>query len=1213
MKRFSLRLHYRQREGKLMIAFTARRWYVLSFLLCAPLLQAQVTFDAVITASGEETVGHSKKNVDGTFPYFEVRGSALGGRPSKTVTVTTCVSKEDLAVCTIDKSATGGYTIYVDQINSPGGGLNTSYSLNEATGCLTSTVTVKAKRLQRGFYSGRHVIHLACPIKQPWSNTVQTGPFMLGSTPTAYTYLADYNGPIGSPAAIAGTATVHANDNGYKVQLVNKSPANAILTSGMFESTPAAGGNGPHLWVLYDANDITARALEISQGVQNLHNDMPLVAGRRTMARFYVQSKHAAGNVAAQLKAFRNGMELPGSPLAAESTLGVRPSGIDRTKLDHAFLFKLPQGWTAAGDVQFEATVNPGGLVDEVQSGDNLWTAPVRFQVANDAYNTIVAVPLHLHENGDRTRPLRIYETTDATFTPISQHLMRMHPIAGAIPYDCGLDPLEPAGHGFPLFREWDLADSSHWDLMVGRIIWKKFWSDCGPAPSYWVGMIDPNLPGKQFGGNANPFGKTSVVRMTYFTHKDRPWYLSGGSSFAHEIGHNKTLDHVCKEGSPDGQDPNYPYPDPCLMSTGNKAFFGNGHDGYFMLDVYHDYWGAAQPAILGSNVPGVVTFDSDRQVKPLMSYAQYRWISPYSYCKLLDEEGIPCNRLQISARYPEAWQLLARKPVARMEHAADMMPWNPRNGSAPPPSPQRSASAPQRMRATAKAVLPEGYELPSIERDAAAYLVVEGELDLELGFIDTFSLTKLREMPTAHALADAQARREGFTAMLADPSEPAPAVLLLRQYDDAASRRLLRLDIVARLDRNGGDAGSSHRYFLHLVELAAGARYFELTDGSEELVLVDPSVFAPQVSLQPLPSTLLAADTVLRWTATDADGGALTFSVFYSADGGATWRLVDSEIEGFEYRIDDGVPAGQNPLRRFAGTKEGLFRVMAFDGFHTATDDLDTLLTVPDWEPRVTIMQPDGYRVESGRTVYLTGQASDLEDGPIPSLAVLTAAAIDGREIATNALLWTSSIDGLLGSGPEIRTRSLSVGHHRITLTAQDSAGHRASAHITLHVGDSDVPFENIAGQASASASSTYCGSGAIHCYDPARVNDGDRSTALGGFTSWSNDANTLSPHWVQLTWAGAITTDQVEVFTSEGFPIQDYDLQTWNGLVWSTVASVRDNTELHRVHSFPAIVTTQLRIVGLTGPLHQPGHVRVNEVLVYGTVAPVLAGQGR
>ena len=71
--------------------------------------------------------------------------------------------------------------------------------------------------------------------------------------------------------------------------------------------------------------------------------------------------------------------------------------------------------------------------------------------------------------------------------------------------------------------------------------------------------------------------------------------------------------------------------------------------------------------------------------------------------------------------------------------------------------------------------------------------------------------------------------------------------------------------------------------------------------------------------------------------------------------------------------------------------------------------------------------------------------------------------------------------------------------------------------------------------------------------------------------------------------------------VKTSAGYPIRDFDVQVWNGISFLTVASVRGNTALSVPVTFASRTARLIRISGRSGPTHQPGYVRVNELEVY------------
>lgn len=142
-----------------------------------------------------------------------------------------------------------------------------------------------------------------------------------------------------------------------------------------------------------------------------------------------------------------------------------------------------------------------------------------------------------------------------------------------------------------------------------------------------------------------------------------------------------------------------------------------------------------------------------------------------------------------------------------------------------------------------------------------------------------------------------------------------------------------------------------------------------------------------------------------------------------------------------------------------------------------------------------------------------------------------------------------------------------------------------------------------NLALRAQASATSTYCVGNGLHCYSPARANDGSRSTAVGGLDSWANDAGVTLPQAWALTWPAPVEVSRVEIYSSEGLAARDYDVQILDAASgqWTTVAEARGNVAAYQTHPFPPVRTRELRVLGRSGPDLQPNHVRLNEVEVY------------
>jgi hypothetical protein len=169
-------------------------------------------------------------------------------------------------------------------------------------------------------------------------------------------------------------------------------------------------------------------------------------------------------------------------------------------------------------------------------------------------------------------------------------------------------------------------------------------------------------------------------------------------------------------------------------------------------------------------------------------------------------------------------------------------------------------------------------------------------------------------------------------------------------------------------------------------------------------------------------------------------------------------------------------------------------------------------------------------------------------------------------------------------------------------TLDAAVVGAHAAPAFVGMEPPVVDAsPNENLARAATATASSTFSE------YSPARVNDGARNTRLGPAYSWANNIGTYPPNrpeWVMLNFGAAKTFGRVVVYTSEGYPIRDFDVQVLVGEAWVTPAggSVRGNTQLSRTINFAAAQSSQyVRVLGMRGPNHQDGYVRVNEFEVY------------
>ncbi|WP_042405028.1 alpha-L-rhamnosidase-related protein [Streptacidiphilus carbonis] len=130
------------------------------------------------------------------------------------------------------------------------------------------------------------------------------------------------------------------------------------------------------------------------------------------------------------------------------------------------------------------------------------------------------------------------------------------------------------------------------------------------------------------------------------------------------------------------------------------------------------------------------------------------------------------------------------------------------------------------------------------------------------------------------------------------------------------------------------------------------------------------------------------------------------------------------------------------------------------------------------------------------------------------------------------------------------------------------------------------------------ATASSFHDGNngndGLPRTYVPGNAVDGSTDTF------WNDASAATYPAWLQITSPTAVELPGITVLSnSDGVP-QDFTVQTWDGTVWTTRATVTGNTDVQRAVSFSAPVsTTQVRITVTKDQASAKGeYTRINEV---------------
>jgi len=261
-------------------------------------------------------------------------------------------------------------------------------------------------------------------------------------------------------------------------------------------------------------------------------------------------------------------------------------------------------------------------------------------------------------------------------------------------------------------------------------------------------------------------------------------------------------------------------------------------------------------------------------------------------------------------------------------------------------------------------------------------------------------------------------------------PTAPEPGEFSLRLEDGGGAVLSETSFAVEHLDPPPQDEDEVVPFQIEVLFDSAAARIVLLDDGVE-LASRQVSAHAPALTVTAPNGGETVTDTVqVAWQGDDADGDPLSYSVQYSCDGGATWEPLAADLAETSFNLDTtALPGGE----------QCLLRVLATDGVNVGEDQSNGAFTVTRKAPSVRILFPGGGWYTPAQTVVVEGVAYDLEDG----------------DLSGDALLWSSDVDGVLGSGGSQAFSDLTPGEHTITLTAADSDEGTGSDSITIQVSE--------------------------------------------------------------------------------------------------------------------------------------------------------------
>jgi len=142
-----------------------------------------------------------------------------------------------------------------------------------------------------------------------------------------------------------------------------------------------------------------------------------------------------------------------------------------------------------------------------------------------------------------------------------------------------------------------------------------------------------------------------------------------------------------------------------------------------------------------------------------------------------------------------------------------------------------------------------------------------------------------------------------------------------------------------------------------------------------------------------------------------------------------------DVDFPQWQYELNAGLESSLGIEVRFFSFELVDFSTVLFANEITIASESGD---VTNQAPSALITAPlDNAYYLFGETIIFNGLAEDPQDGPLFG----------------NSLVWTSNIDGLIGTGMSFTRNDLSIYSHQIVLTATDSQGNSGADTITLNI----------------------------------------------------------------------------------------------------------------------------------------------------------------
>ena len=769
-----------------------------------------------------------------------------------------------------------------------------------------------------------------------------------------------------------------------------------------------------------DEIDLTLTDIEVTQGLQNLANDFPLVANRPTAVRLFGTSAGDYNGLASGfLQVRRDGVVL--GTIEAENNpvqFGSVPIRYDN---DFAPYFLLEPSWTDPGIVTFSGAIVAGDptLANDLDPGDNQIEVTLEFHQSEPVW--VDMYPLYLTDNGTSSGGVPTVHLPADGWATQALGAARLWPVADMI-FNPQNTVLGSESAGWDLTEDGSLSDPFELLALVHL-------GNHGPSSerTLTMGMVSPDVP-TEFGGGAQSPGNVSWSKMHDTWGGPWPWHNRAGAIMAQEWAHNAGLNHAPCDYTPGDPlpgelhggavDPDFPQ----SYSWPNCSIAPQDPEGFYGFDVQFGFTPTNEPSIMTNDPES----DPPLSAVSFMSYAgKGKWLEPWHECQLLIWVGVPCDPhdlIDIDPGTPGQGQGM------------------PDPGSAEPVWTCDSWDGPILRSTTACAIcIPTQPFDPIALDDADADIIVTGRIDPVLGTAEVSAAYELEPvMVVSYQVGGSSGADAPIDPALRDYGENYFLVLL-----DGDSNVLGAQSIDVRSAVGTGHTDEPDNPLVdhppepgvaivatRLPKLAGLAR---IAIVSEAGVLAE---LAPGSSIPAIDDFELALDGELAsvsWSASDPDGDPLSAVIRFGPEDDrrtlAAPRHTESE---WTERIT-------LDLSSLPGRAPGRLELIVTDGIHQATE-LSEPIQLPDRSPSAVITTPVTGSIRGGGDMVL-----------------LRATAVDPEDGTDVTIGWSSDLDGALGDGTTLGLRDLSGGRHRITMTAKDLAGNTTVDSIEITIGEAD------------------------------------------------------------------------------------------------------------------------------------------------------------